>query len=148
MTHPKRRIAQHHPHQLTKQILSIDSALLIASATILGYLVAYRYQMGQFDYYQINEILFGQIYLNHIIIAMTAVFIFIIAILVIQIVLNWYYKQLPYFWSKVARHIFPWFLFLSSYCVFVRPIDLLLYSFCHCCLLFHRSFILWTHKEL
>ncbi|GAF23089.1 hypothetical protein JCM19047_2881 [Bacillus sp. JCM 19047] len=67
MTHPKRRIAQHHPHQLTKQILSIDSALLIASATILGYLVAYRYQMGQFDYYQINEILFGQIYLNHII---------------------------------------------------------------------------------
>ncbi|GAF23088.1 hypothetical protein JCM19047_2880 [Bacillus sp. JCM 19047] len=45
---------------------------------------------------------------------MTAVFIFIIAILVIQIVLNWYYKQLPYFWSKVARHIFPWFLFYPA----------------------------------
>ncbi|KQL58890.1 MULTISPECIES: hypothetical protein [Bacillaceae] len=114
MTHSKRRITQQHPHQLTKQILSIDSALLIASATILGYLVAYRYQMGQFDYYQINEILFGQIYLNHIIIAMTAVFIFIIAILVIQIVLNWYYKQLPFFWSKVASHILPWFLFYPA----------------------------------
>lgn len=106
-----RRIQQNRTPPLTKQLLSIDSAILIASATILGYLVAYRYQMGQFDHYEINEVLFGQIYLNHIIIAMTAVLIFIIVILLIQMGLNWFYEQLPYFWSKLISSILPWFIF-------------------------------------
>ncbi|GAF16883.1 hypothetical protein JCM19046_1347 [Bacillus sp. JCM 19046] len=76
--------------KVTTEFFSYDSAIIIAMATVLGYLVAYRFQMGQFSYYGIDDALFGQIYLNHIIIAVTAVTGFLIAVYIVQVALQWF----------------------------------------------------------
>ncbi|MBM7840570.1 signal transduction histidine kinase [Alkalihalobacillus xiaoxiensis] len=93
--------------KVTTEFFSYDSAIIIAMATVLGYLVAYRFQMGQFSYYGIDDALFGQIYLNHIIIAVTAVTGFLIAVYIVQVALQWFYKQLSPFWEAVARNLIP-----------------------------------------
>lgn len=63
--------------------------------------------MGQFRYYGIDDALFGQIYLNHIIIAVTAVVGFLLAVYVASVILQWFYKQLPSLWETLARNLIP-----------------------------------------
>ncbi|MFB4160968.1 hypothetical protein ACE1TF_13860 [Geomicrobium sp. JSM 1781026] len=115
----------------------VDSTIFVAIATVLGYLVAYGFQLGQFNYYGINTVLMGQIYLTDIIISATAVLVCVAIALFVQAGLERLYKRVSRFWSAIFRIILPIaivflltaFLFRMMLFVYLLVFFILLYFF-------------------